>query len=101
MTGMQLTFVCLLVCMFASSASAIEYTFPPAANVVDITKPPYSADRTGKTDVSVILSQAANDMINVPGWGPSILYVPNGTYLVRNTFNGDAPTMAMASVLMW
>jgi hypothetical protein len=76
-----------LACLLLSvRIPAIEYVFPAGANVVDITKTPYSADRTGKTDVSSILSKAANDIINVVGWGPSILYMPNGTYLVKNTF---------------
>ena len=83
---MRLMAVCLLVGIFGFSASAIEYTFPAGANVVDITKTPYYADRTGKTDVSAILSKAANDIINASGWGPGILYLPNGTYLVKNTF---------------
>ena len=79
--------VVLLACLLLSvRIPAIEYVFPAGANVVDITKTPYSADRTGKTDVSSILSKAANDIINVVGWGPSILYMPNGTYLVKNTF---------------
>jgi len=79
--------VVFLACLLLSvRIPAIEYVFPAGANVVDITKTPYSADRTGKTDVSAILSKAANDIINVPCWSPSILYMPNGTYLVRNTF---------------
>ena len=76
----------LCICIFALSVSAIEYIFPPGAGVVDITKAPYNADRTGKTDVSAILTKAANDIIGVPGWGPTTLYLPNGTYLVKNTF---------------
>jgi len=83
----------------AMTVSALEYVFPTAAKVVDITQAPYSADRTGKTDVSAILSKAANDIINVASWGPGILYMPNGTYLVKNTFawklagsgNGNGP----------
>ena len=78
--------VCAFACMLAGDAGAIEYTFPPAAKVYDITQPPYSADRTGATDVSAILSKAANDIIASPCWNPGILYMPNGTYLVKNTF---------------
>jgi len=91
--------VCLIACLCAYRAPAIEYVFPPGANVVDITKPPYSADRTGQTDVSAILSKAANDIIGNSGWAPGTLYMPNGTYLVKNTFgwkmgssgNGNGP----------
>jgi hypothetical protein len=79
----------------------VEYVFPPSAKVIDVTQPPYSADRTGKTDVSAILSKAANDDINISGWCPRILYMPNGTYLVKNTFawklagsgNGNGPVV--------
>jgi hypothetical protein len=74
------------VCFFVFGASAIDYVFPPAAKVIDVTQPPYSADRSGKTDVSAILTKAANDNINIPSWCPGILYFPNGTYLLRNTF---------------
>jgi len=77
---------CLCICVFAFGAAAIDYVFPAGAGVVDITKSPYNADRTGKTDVSSILTKAANDIIAIPGWGPTTLYLPNGTYLVRNTF---------------
>jgi len=82
---------CALFSFFLSfnlkSVSAIEYVFPAASGVVDITKAPYSADRTGKTDVSAILTKAANDLIDGSGWDPGVLYLPNGTYLVKNTFS--------------
>jgi hypothetical protein len=79
--------VVFLACLLLSvRIPAIEYVFPAGANVVDITKTPYSADRTGKTDVSAILSKAVNDISLASGWGPGILYMPNGTYLVKNTF---------------
>jgi hypothetical protein len=77
---------CLCTCVFTFSAAAIDYVFPAGAGVVDITKSPYNADRTGKTDVSSILTNAANAIINNSGWGPGTLYLPNGTYLVKNTF---------------
>jgi len=80
------TSLCLCACIFAFRVSAIEYVFPAASGVIDITKAPYNADRTGQTDVSAILTKAANDIIGVVGWGPATLYLPNGTYLVKNTF---------------
>jgi hypothetical protein len=90
---------CMLLC--AINVSAVDWVFPAAAKVIDITKAPYSADRTGTTDVSAILSKAANDIIAVPSWSPGILYLPNGTYLVKNTFgwrlnasgNGNGPLL--------
>ena len=91
----------LCACVLALNASAIEYVFPANSGVVDITKSPYNADRTGKTDVSAILTNAANTIINNSGWGPGTLYLPNGTYLVKNTVgwrlagsgNGTGPHM--------
>ena len=95
----RLALACFFACLFVFRAAAIEYIFPAGANVVDITKSPYSADRTGQTDVSAILSKAANDIIANTSWAPGILYMPNGTYLVKNTFawkvgssgNGNGP----------
>jgi hypothetical protein len=77
-------FFCALAPAFF--ASAMDYVFPANAKVFDITKSPYSADNTGATDVSAILTKAANDIIASPSWNPGILYFPNGTYLVKNTF---------------
>lgn len=52
--------------------------FPAAANVTDITQPPYNADNTGTVDVTAIIQAALNGSGNV-------VYLPNGTYLVSNT----------------
>jgi hypothetical protein len=95
----QTTALCISILLCAFCASAMEYVFPAGAKVIDVTKAPYSADNTGKTDVSAILSKAANDDINVPNWCPSVMYFPNGTYLLKNTFawkltshgNGNGP----------
>jgi hypothetical protein len=74
------------ICLCACSASAIDYVFPAAANIIDVSQSPYSADRTGKTDVSATLSRAVNDAINnFNSWSPRFVYLPNGTYLVKNT----------------
>jgi len=58
----------------AISAENIE--FPPDANVTDVTKPPYSADNTGKTDATEAIQRAINDF---PARN-KIIYLPNGTY---------------------
>ena len=50
------------------------------SGIVDITLPPYSADKTGKTDVTTKLQQAWDDHQT---W--TTIYLPNGTYLVSNT----------------
>ncbi len=52
--------------------------------VIDVTKPPYNADNTGKTDVSDILTRALRENNN-SGWGNRIVYLPDGIYLVEKT----------------
>jgi hypothetical protein len=51
-----------------------------ASGFIDVTLPPYSADKTGKTDVTAVLQKACSDNNK---WTTS--YLPNGTYLVSNT----------------
>jgi len=91
--------LCSCICAFTLSASAMDYVFPANAKVIDVTQAPYSADKTGKTDVSAILTKAVNDDINRGGWCPGVIYLPNGTYLLKNTLawrlngssNGNGP----------
>lgn len=55
--------------------------FPEDIGFVDVTKPPYNADNTGKSDVTDILQKAIDD--NSPsGW--RIIYLPEGEYLISN-----------------
>jgi hypothetical protein len=70
---------------------AENIVFPPNCGVVDITKPPYNADNTGKTDVSAILTQALTDERALTSWISKIVYLPNGTYLVRSTIRQKEP----------
>ena len=51
-----------------------------ASGIVDVSLPPYSADRTGKTDVTAIVQKAFTDNKK---W--TTVYFPNGTYLVSNS----------------
>jgi len=55
------------------------------SGIVDVTLPPYSADRTGTTDVTAILQRAFDEH---RGW--TVMYLPNGTYLVSNTIRMGA-----------
>lgn len=52
--------------------------YPEQANVSDVTQPPYSADNTGRRDVSMILSKALLDASE----DNHTVYLPNGTYLI-------------------
>jgi hypothetical protein len=42
--------------LLSFTACAIEYVFPTASGIIDVTKAPYNADKTGQTDVSAILT---------------------------------------------
>lgn len=69
--------------------------FPRNAGLVDITKPPYNADRTGKKDCSDIIQQAINDQaggggIAKPG-SHRILFFPNGSYLISRPLHIQGP----------
>ncbi len=46
-------------------------------NIVDITKPPYNADNTGKTDVTRILQKVIDDLSSNGG---GVVYLPEGEY---------------------
>lgn len=77
----------LLEGLCAQGAYAENIIFPrfksgllDVSGIVDVTLPPYSADKTGKTDVTAILQRALDEHA---GW--TTIYVPNGTYQVTNT----------------
>jgi len=72
-----------LICFGTSVAENIIW--PANCKVVDITKSPYSADNTGKTDVTAILNNAIDKECCQPTWLSKWVYLPNGTYLVRGT----------------
>lgn len=59
-------------------AGSVDNTFPEAANVVDVSKPPYNAKGDGVTDDTAAIQQALNDH---PAES-AIIYLPNGKYLV-------------------
>jgi Pectate lyase superfamily protein len=68
------------------------WTFPADSRVIDITLPPYNADKTGAVDDTAIIQQAIFDHIQLGGgktdagyFAPDeIIYFPNGTYLVSD-----------------
>jgi hypothetical protein len=72
--------------LFGTSAGE-NIVFPANCKVVDITKAPYNADNTGKTDVSSIINNALNTECCQSTWLSKWVYLPNGTYLVRSTLN--------------
>ena len=66
-----------LVC----SAAAATQSYPPHANVVDVTKPPYLAKGDGVADDTDALQTALNENVG----RQRVLYFPKGTYLISRT----------------
>ena len=62
------------------AGGATETTFPDAAKVVDVSKPPYHAKGDGTTDDTDAIQQALNDHPSQS----AIIYLPNGKYLVSS-----------------
>jgi hypothetical protein len=65
----------------ASVAVAEVQRYPAHANVVDVTKPPYSAANDGVTDATDALQRALNENVG----RSRVLYFPRGSYLVSRT----------------
>lgn len=63
------------------AARAEVQRYPPHANVIDVTRPPYSAKGDGVTDDTEALQRAINEHV---GWH-RVLFFPKGTYLVSRT----------------
>ena len=74
---------------------------PPLEGLVDITQPPYGADRTGATDVTAVINQAIQD--RNANWGqPLLLYFPRGVYRVSDRIEWKAASGAWScSVALW
>jgi hypothetical protein len=83
--------ISLSLCLIAISINAENIVFPNIPGVIDITKTPYNADKTGKTDCAAIFDLALTNERSQGYWGPRILYVPNGTYLVKHGISWKLP----------
>jgi len=64
--------------VFAARLDPSDVRFPACAQVIDVTKPPYSAKGDGVADDTAALQQALLDTMGQH----KIVYLPNGTYRV-------------------
>jgi dienelactone hydrolase len=90
-TSCSLLFLCVVYLCSSIGVRAEEpsYRLPDEAGVIDVTKPPYNADNTGKTDCSDAIQKAFSHanatterFSTKDKRAIKILYFPAGTYLI-------------------
>jgi hypothetical protein len=67
--------------------------FPSKAMAIDVTKPPYNADRTGQIDASDAIQRAIDTSLTFYNYhfAMVVVYLPNGTYRVSKTLQYKLP----------
>lgn len=81
----------LMIAIAITAIPAENITFPSFAFALDVTRPPYNADKSGKTDVTAVIQRA----IDQNTFKFLMIYLPNGTYLVSNTIRWKFPPNAI------
>ena len=92
LTSFTLTALLLVELFVISSIQAQSVNLPEVLGAIDVTKPPYSADNTGKRDATEALSHAMLDagrrtpgVFTTTDRAVQIVYLPKGTYRVSDT----------------
>lgn len=68
------------------------------SNVMDVTRPPYNADKTGATDTRAVLQQALNDAGQAGG---GVVYLPEGTYKINvSSTAGNSLKISYSNVVL-
>ena len=66
-----------------TAVSADDFSLPSDAYTVNVTDPPYNAVGDGKTDCTAAFNAAIRQARGKNGWMTGVIYIPNGTYLVK------------------
>jgi Pectate lyase superfamily protein len=77
----RLTITLWVMVVAASIAVAQDQQYPVVEQVVDVTRPPYSARGDGTTDDTEALQRALNEHVG----RHHVLFFPKGTYLISRT----------------
>jgi len=96
------TIVTVLTVFFYMSVVCVGQTpgvFPSAANLIDITKPPYSATPNDGVDDTAKIQQAIVDLAGRQ-YGYKTIFFPNGVYDVNNTLIWDNESYHRGKYLM-
>ena len=77
----RLLYLSVFLLLTAMHTTIKAQKYPLDGGVIDVTQPPYNADKTGILDATAAINKALDDYPNMM----AIIYLPEGTYLISNT----------------